>query len=162
MCDLHNALGWVALFVSVGSLSVAFLAAWSNRERLRFDLYNKRFDIFIAAVNFSNAMSVWSGSEEQIKTRQSFILAVNESRFLFSRESQVFSILSEINEKSFKKFGIETLRPYADAMPREFMGQVNDSIDAMNWIVFSAIPLLTEKMRPYLNFHQLTVWPNVN
>ena len=125
------------------------------------DLYNKRFQIFSAAVDFSNVISSWAGSDDQKATRLLFLRAVNESQFLFSKESGVFELLLKMNEKSFKRLGMGQLREHAATMPLEVNQAALESVDAVNWIVFAAIPELAVKMKPFLDFHMLTMWPSL-
>jgi hypothetical protein len=162
MCDLNNPVPWIALIVSVASAGFAGSAFWVSREKLRLDLYNRRFEIFRAAVDFSNVISAWTGSDEQTATRQLFIRAVVESQFLFSKESGIFEILSEVHTKSFKRLAMDTLREHAAIMPKEVAQAAMESVEAVNWIVFEAVPQLAEKMKPFLNFHTLTAWPGAD
>ena len=160
MCDLNNVISWLAVGISVASLCLAGAAWWTSREKLRLDLYNRRFEIFRAAVDFSNILSVWTGSDEQLAARLLFRRAVIESQFLFSKKSGIFAILSEMQNKSLSRFAADQLlaRVDRDSMPNKCLQAADESMEALHWILFSAIPELTEKMKPYLNFHRLKVW----
>lgn len=143
--------------ISASSLCFAVLAFNVNREKLRLDLYNKRFEIFRAALDFSNVAYGWNASDEQLTTYRIFLRALIESQFLFSAKSGVSEILGEMNEKFRKVFAVNEIRERGahTAMPQEFMESVAQASDGANWILSTAIPQLTEKMRSYLNFHTL-------
>jgi hypothetical protein len=57
------------------------------REKLRLDLYDRRFEIFSSIFDFYNAMISWTGTLEQEEARARFFRAYQESGFLFTRES---------------------------------------------------------------------------
>jgi hypothetical protein len=163
MIDLNSAIPWIALAVSVASACFACAAWWTSREKLRLDLYNRRFEIFRAAVDFSNVLSAWAESDEHMAKQLLFERAVIESQFLFSGESGIFEILSGIRRKSVKKFAADQLLVREDraCFPDKCVQAADESIEALNWILFQAIPQLTEKTKPFLNFHTLTVWPGI-
>jgi len=76
---------------------VLFSAAvwWTHRERLKLDLYKRRFDIYSRTLDLYHAFSDWTPSEteknsmslknpsELRKAQQAFIKASREAQFLF-------------------------------------------------------------------------------
>jgi hypothetical protein len=165
MFDPNNENLWMvpiaSVFIAAASVGLALAAWWTTREKLRLDLFDRRFAIFKAAVDFSNILSVWTGSEEQLAARQLFARSVIESQFLFSKKSGIFAILGEMQEKSLRRFAADQLLARTDrgSMPNKCLEAADESMEALHWILFSAIPELTEKMKPFLNFHTLTTWP---
>jgi hypothetical protein len=71
------------------------------REKLRHDLYNRRFEIFTSLFDFYNAMIFWKKppTVEQQAARQRFFRAYQESVFLFTKESGIADLLNTLNDK---------------------------------------------------------------
>jgi hypothetical protein len=99
MCDVSSAIPWIALAVSVVSVCFAGAAWWTSREKLRLDLYNRRFDVYSRTLDFYHALLSWEPTElEKAKTslldspelgntQKSFIKASREAQFLFDDDS---------------------------------------------------------------------------
>ena len=159
MGSLNDTVQSILVGISVPTLCFTVLAWWINREKLRLDLYNKRCEVFRAALDLSNVVIGWSGSAPQLTTYRQFLRALIECQFLFPAKSGVPKILREVNQKFSKVFAVNEIRQRGahTAMPQEFMKSVLESTDSGNWILSTAIPQLTEKMKPYLDFHTLRV-----
>src|SRR5271167_3415454 len=68
---------------------VAFIGTFqwiTAREKLRLDLYNRRFDVYLNALDFMQSLMMWNDipQEERLPKRARFIRATRESRFLFA------------------------------------------------------------------------------
>jgi hypothetical protein len=80
--------------------NIASNQAFLAREKLRFDLFEKRYEIFDSIFDFYNAMALWGGTPEQITARTRFFRSYQASPFLFkrSRELQAYSRTSMMQE----------------------------------------------------------------
>jgi hypothetical protein len=155
---------WFAVAISaISAVSTTIVAAyvavisrrqWKiNQEKLRFDLYNRRFEIYLTVLNFYQALALWDGSAEQIALEMPFLRAYRESMFLFPPKSGVYELLTEFQRHSYNITKFEKFRPMfqnAGILPAKTI----DRINSLDWILRS-IETLEEKMKPFISFHRL-------
>jgi hypothetical protein len=164
--NVGNAIPWLAFFVSVVSAFFAGAAFWISREKLRLDLYNRRFDVYRRTLDFYHALHDWSPTEaekaatslqdspELRNTQRAFIKASREAQFLFDDESKLHRRLEQMHEDMMRVIGFKrdvapALRgqPAEDATFERSLKRINE-----------AIPLLEQGMSRYLDFHTLSIW----
>jgi len=142
--------------------SVAFYVArisklqWrTNQEKLRLDLYERRFEIYLRVLEFHWALVEWHDEHKQLALRGTFVKAFCESKFMFPKESGIYEFLQEFNKRAFRitsfKSGIE---PLGNAFSEEKARRLEQRAEDVAWIV-SSIDMFIEKLGPYLNFHSL-------
>ena len=90
--SLHDFAAPVAtILAAFAAVSVTGYFAWRQaflaREKLRLDLYNRRFETFSSLFDFYNAMIYWKGTPEQTAARTKFFRACQECGFCLSRSS---------------------------------------------------------------------------
>jgi hypothetical protein len=117
MCTLTNLAQWAALAVSTASLCVAFAVWWTNREKLRLDLYNRRFDIYSRTLDLLHALETWNPTPSEIKSHSlqdspnldkamgAFTKASRESQFLFEDESGIHKQLEQLHSAAIAIIG---------------------------------------------------------
>ena len=104
--DAHWDLGLKAIAALATTIVAGYVARISrqqwltNREKLRLDLYDRRFKIYVRVLEFYNAVILWDGSDEQQGLKAPYTQAFRESRFLFPKNSGIFSFLDEFSKKS--------------------------------------------------------------
>jgi hypothetical protein len=146
----------IATTISLASLIVAGFAFVVASERFRLDLYNKRFDIYMRTVRFYQSLlkSRDTADEDFSGLRRDFIIAARESRFLFSPESGIHDLLSQLNSDSF---AITGQRDMPKGLPPEQVienqKQFATAIERWN----SSMEPLEARMAPYLNYHYASV-----
>lgn len=148
--DLGTAIA--PIFVAIFVAYIAFMQWRTADQKVRLDLYDRRFKIYDATVNFYNALSGDVKVVEFLNARAEFFRAVRESQFLFSRESKIYDMLLDLREKAF---AIHGFKAHGDAL----------QIDPLLWIDLhkkmlaelstwdASIKSIEEAMEPYLNFH---------
>jgi hypothetical protein len=161
----------VAYFCS-GAHSFTCAAWWTSREKLRLDLYNRRFDIYSRALDFYHALTKWTPTElektttslqdspELEKTQRAFIKASREAQFLFDDKDGVHKRLEQMNSDSMGIIGYRrdiapkqhTLNP-SDRLPSETLFS-----DCLKRFFFDTLPPLEQEMSKYLDFHALSAW----
>jgi hypothetical protein len=72
------------------------------REKLRLDLYDRRWKVFKSIFDFYYVMIAWEGTDEQKAVRDQFFMAYQESAFLFDPADGVEQILKDLNDKGRK------------------------------------------------------------
>jgi hypothetical protein len=160
-----NAVPWIALAVSAFSLCFTGLATWTNREKLRLDLYNRRFDVFSRTLDFYHALLGWEPTElekrttslresEQLRLAQkAFIKASREAQFLFRDDSGIKTELEQIHKDSIGIIGFKR-----DTLPKLSGPDIipfNEKCDACWKRFHESILSLEEKMSKYLDFHRI-------
>ena len=126
----------------------------TNQEKLRLDLYDRRFKIYVQVLEFYLAVIVWDGTDSQQQLRGPFTQAFRESRFLFPEKSGVFPFLKEFSERAFFIVNFDQLKGIQSADPRAYAKQVEKRTANVNWILES-MQDFEDKLEPYLKFHRL-------
>src|SRR5216684_1445740 len=97
-----------AVVISVASAGVAFAAWRTSREKLRLDLYNRRFDIYSRTLDLLHILETWQPSEleknsaslqqspDLEKAQRAFVKASREAQFLFDDASGVHKLLEQM------------------------------------------------------------------
>jgi hypothetical protein len=88
---------FVPTFISSAVVWIAWSQHQTNRQKLKLDLYNRRFSVYEKTINYH--MSWWKPDndiETIDKCAAEFSRAVSESPFLFGKNSTVHNILIEI------------------------------------------------------------------
>lgn len=149
------------LVTAVATTSVAIYVALiskrqllTNQEKLRLDLYNRRFEIYTRVLDFYQAIVMWEGSPEQIGLQYPFLKAYREARFLFPKESGVFDYIGEFQKHAFTIVHFDKLKSLAKEAPEEFLKYSRQREDSLSWLLNSMVGL-EERLAPYLNFHNM-------
>ena len=147
----------IAIFVAV----VAYWQSRINRDKLRLNLYNRRFDIYSKTLDLLHASHNFlkpsaEEKEQLIEVRKAFLKSYRESQFLFDEKAGIFNLLSEILTKSdiMSHFALNGERLECEN-EQAFQKCWKEAADALVWIDH-IIPKLEKAMAPYLNFHKLT------
>lgn len=92
---------FVPLMISLIALAFTGAGWWINREKLRLDLYNRRFEIYCRVLDLLFAFENWNptgaettacslqDSPELDRALKAFTKAYRESQFLFDEKSGV-------------------------------------------------------------------------
>jgi len=139
---IFPAISVVSASVAVASCLIAWRQAITSEEKLRFELYEKRFDVYSRSVDYLQVLTVWDGSDANQDMRRLFVKAMLESAFLFPPE--VSTILEEINLDSIKLIGLKDDK-------ENFYNEGMDVLEKFN----GRVSQLQTTMSPYLNFHQI-------
>jgi hypothetical protein len=151
---LTTAEGIATVVIALYVASVGTVQWITAREKLRLDLYDRRFDIYVRAVDFMQALMLWAevAEGERLQKRITFIRAVRESRFLFASDPAILSLLEELNVRSFKVTGfVEVLSHWAQTFPEQYVDAYYEKQENLEWIMASTGRLET-LLEPYLAF----------
>jgi hypothetical protein len=151
---------WIDLtlrVVTAGAAVVALYVAlinrqqWlTNQEKLRFDLYQRRFEIYLRVLDFHFA--IWQQDEPKLNLlHMTFMKAFWESKFLFPEESGIYDFLDEYNLRTSRVRAYRSqIPPSSDLTPEVRAQLTKDEI----WIK-DCIGVLDVKLGTYLNFHSI-------
>lgn len=136
-------------------VAVIGLNQWKdNREKLRLDLFNRRFDIYLRVLDYYISLSRTQNSTEQLDTLIPFIKAVRESRFMFPEESGVHEFLEEFQTRANEVANYTSSLSILRDMPAERAELTRKQNENTTW-VNRAIIDLEGRMEPYVRFERL-------
>ncbi|MBL0509854.1 hypothetical protein ACK3ZC_08225 [Aeromonas caviae] len=152
------------LILTTCTCFVAFSQMRIASAKTRLDLYNKRFAIYLAALEYYQAL--WrEHSEESVKSikekAECFTKAYRESQFLFDAESGVYEILGELQQhgstmsyyiKRRVECDVQNLEDRSDLLA--LLAAYNESYPHFEMKLKS----LELKMKRYLNFSKIDGW----
>ena len=165
MSCISRSRDWIDYFIAFAPALVAVLV-WVvayrqlviSRNKLRLDLYERRFAIFERTLAFYQALS---GSAESLKTesfsklQKDFIKSFRESQFLFDDVSGIFPLLDELHKRSYKVTGYKEMKgEISDSAT--LLEMSNDSNESLAFFAES-IKELERKITPYLNFRKVLI-----
>ncbi len=131
--------------------------ARTAKEKLRHDLFERRWRVFETALDLYYAMISWADvpTPEQVKAKDAFFRAYQQSGFLFSKESGVEDLMKDLNDMANRVTGLKkSLRNVGIDVDERVAWQ--KEIDDIQTHRFEETFLrLKSAISPYLNFHQL-------
>jgi hypothetical protein len=128
------------------------LKQWTiSKEKLRLDLFNRRFDLYMRVLDLYQELLRWQAKDEQHALYGLFIKATRESRFIFPRKSGVHSFLEEFQLHATKIVNAESQRVRLEGMNLKKAGLEESRLAEEHWILNSMF-ILEDKMEPYLRF----------
>lgn len=131
--------------------------ARTAKEKLRHDLFERRWLVFVTALDLYYAMISWADvpTHEQAKAKDAFFRAYQQSGFLFSKESGVEDLMKNLNDMANTVTGLkESLRNAGLDVATRLSWQTE--IHNIQTRRFEESFLrLKSAISPYLNFHEL-------
>lgn len=160
-----NIVAWIVTVTPILiTLLISGFVAWithqqlkTNQEKLRLDLYNRRFDIYAKTLNFYHALLEYDASKKAStfsSLHNEFIKSQREAQFLFDRNSQIFQILEELHSKSFKIIGFKEDGKKTISCPEMLSKMAAEMTEAFSFFDLS-IKKLEVAMARYLDFHKV-------
>jgi len=157
---------WIDYFGALTPVCITAFGAWiawqqfrTNRDKLRLDLYQRRFHVYEATLSFYQALL---GSPEDLKMQEfdvlhkEFIKSCREAKFLFDPDVvqllEQFSIAGSV-VVGFRLEGANMRH----VMPTflELNKASNDAMSSLGKLIF----VLEDAIFPYLNFRKITNHP---
>ena len=138
----------VAIYVA----KISKLQWKTSQEKLRLDLYQRRFEIYLRILEFHLALLRWQDEPKLAELAEGpFLKAFQESKFLFPKKSGIHDFLRDYNDRAARVRAYKG-RPELsnEASPAERAQLAEDQI----WIR-NLIGTFDEKLGPYLNFHSI-------
>jgi hypothetical protein len=149
-----------ACVAAAGAVVTFWMATFTRRttvEKIRLDLYDRRFAIYEKTLAFKLMLDNSTTAEsiqtsEFIEARRAFIKSMRESQFLFRPDSGIFERMTRLHRASFdvtnvREFGGKNLDPQLT------IKLFNNSIAAVQFFDGSIV-FLEHAMAPYLNFQE--------
>jgi hypothetical protein len=137
---------------------IAFRQLETNKEKLRLDLYNKRFEILEKTIKFSQAISSYVKYNEENKFDdifEDFIKAKIESKFLFKENSGIYQILEKFHEIAFKVKYVFSDDYRNQPNSPEKVQSYQEMTHGLMYIITSLDNEVIPKMKEYLNINHI-------
>ncbi|MGP8259925.1 MAG: hypothetical protein ACLQM6_08245 [Acidobacteriaceae bacterium] len=150
----------VATVIIAGYVACIGTVQWfTAREKLRLDLYNRRFEVYASTMDYMQTVMVWKLVSEgkRVEQREAFIRAMFESDFLFEDNPRIQSLLDEFNNRSFAMVYFHQRYGEPKALQLPDFGQNHKEYESnVQWIL-NARESLKTMLTPYLAFRNRTV-----
>ncbi|MFA0267241.1 hypothetical protein AB4490_10565 [Vibrio cyclitrophicus] len=124
---------------------IAYEQLRTNRDKLKLDLYNKRFEVYAVTLTFYQDLMSQGASQE---LHRKFIEVKQSSKFLFDPKDEIYTSLSKINIESFKVKACKE----AEGLGNDLMFQLHQDSHAALGIIVKELEQLDIKMSKYLCF----------
>ena len=137
------------VIIAVLGLLIAYRQLVVSRNKIRLDLYDRRYRIFTETRLFLSRL-ITEGLEESVapEVLQSFRFAIVEARFLF--KDNVVATLKAIDKKALQAH-LGCMRKQSGE-PREVW--INDQLEVFDWFGNTAADL-SDTFAPYLRFDRI-------
>jgi hypothetical protein len=157
--DITFYISIAAALISVATFTVGYSQMKIASAKVRLDLYNKRFNVYLSALEYYQAM--WKQTDDDLKQKGAeFIKCYRESLFLFSTKDGVYETLTKIknsgsvvsNYENLKQAdsGINSHGPNMDILHKK-------SVEAREKIG-NDLQELEKQLEKYINFRVVDGW----
>jgi hypothetical protein len=145
-----------ASIIAVCALVLTFRSWQDNRDKIRLDLFDRRFAIYQRVLSFYQELIVWQDRDDQKALIQPFIEASREALFIFPRKSGVYEYIQEFWNHTWKITSFkEASKPLRDCgMNQELAELANERVKHVNWILVSMTEL-EKLMKDSMSFERL-------
>lgn len=149
-----------AFVISIAGFGVAFSQMKIASAKTKLDLYNKRFSIYVATLEYY--LSIWKNDIEDMEEKaREFTKAFRESQFLFDTQDGIYKVLGKIQQNGSTIFEYHKV---VQGKAKNFEAGP-DAIKALHVASVSAtdqfrinLELLEKKLRTYLEFKNVEGW----
>lgn len=153
----------ITVIVSVVGAVVGLIAltvAWSQMKiasaKTKLDLYNKRFNVYLAALEFYQHMH--SDAKDDLKEKSNKLThAYRESKFLFDTKDGVYETLGRIQKSGVPVRAYDQYRKNSIDDPGRAM-KLFDKSQAALLDMEKDIYVLEDQLKEYISFHNVKGW----
>lgn len=126
---------------------VAYEQLRTNRDKLKLDLFNRRFEVYSVTLEFHQDLMSGSASQE---LHRKFIEVKQSSKFLFDSKDGIYASLDKINTESFKIKACKEAR----GLSNDCTFQLNQDSQVALGVIIKEVEKLDVKMSKYLSFNK--------
>ena len=154
----------ITLIVSVVTLISTFSVAYAQMKiasaKIKLDLYNKRFAVYVSALEYYQA--TWGKSPDRMKEKgNQFVKFYRESKFLFEPSDGVYETLGKIKDNGAV---ISFYEEQKDTNENNFsddrlcLGELHESSVAAREEFTTNLHELEKQMDKYIQFKTISGW----
>ncbi|ALU60445.1 hypothetical protein ACA40_11450 [Pseudomonas syringae pv. lapsa] len=145
--------GVAALFVAIAQMRIA-------SAKIKLDLYNRRFSIYVAALDYYQ--SAWGKTEKNMtEAGSNFVRAFRESVFLFDRNDKIYETLNRIKDHG-NAIGFNKNASSSENWPMKYdhptMTILKQRSDRAYEEFEKDLLLLERQLQKYINFKTISGW----
>lgn len=145
----------IASYFAWHQKNIAYQQKEVAQEKLRLDLFEKRFRVFSSIFDYYNVILSWKSTEDQKKIRTSFFRSYQEAKFLFGSEVEV--IFKKVFDDGSKVIGHKENRENYKNDPEFAMRMFEEQQNILIYSFEDHLNKLTEAVRPYISFHDIRI-----
>lgn len=148
-----------AVLVSIATFSVAYSQMKIASAKIRLDLYNKRFAVYVSALDYYH--STWYESQDKIKERgNQFVKFYRESQFLFESGDGVYDTLKKIMQNGadiqyYEKDKYEREKDPTKGFPDS---ERDEKMMSVRFDFEENLKTLEQKIEKYIKFKTISGW----
>ncbi len=162
MLDFKAFAGPIAtIFALIVAASVTTYFAWHQRniadqqkeiarDKLRLDLFDRRYKAFESIFPYYNAIIGWRETDKQKEARTNFFMAYHQSRFLFGES--VESIFKELVDAGNKVIGFRENRDLFKDDPELLIKGFKETQNILLNVFDTHLSWLKSAIQPYIDF----------
>lgn len=141
-----------AIPISIFLAYIAWQQLNTNRKKLKLDLYNKRFEIYLETLKYyQELMDLGPNKEIDREIQRSFIRGKEAAYYLFSETPEIYQLLLGINAAASQIVAFKTLGKEREVIgTQELLNMQQVSDDAYKMIAKS-VQKIKVLMSDYLN-----------
>ena len=142
----------LTVLVAIFAVYIAYQQFRLQRERIKLDLFEKRFQVFAASRKLLSIILIDASLD--LKDLFEYRGAVAEATFLFGED--ITGYLEEIDKKALR---MHSLHEKLNGIPpgEERSKIVEEKHEALRWLT-DQLPELKRRFAPYLKFGSLRSW----
>lgn len=141
-------------FIGIITSIIAYSQMKISSAKVKLDLYERRFNVYVVALNYYQVLYLKSIEEENI-CKLELVRACRESKFLFNEDDGISEILDTIRNTG------EQIGQYVDfAETNGYLNPNNPYKEALYapTILVKNLEELEEKIKPYIQFENVRGW----
>jgi hypothetical protein len=142
------------IIISFSVALISFFQYKINNEKLRLDLYNRRFSVYEKTLKyFLQYFENNSSRDSYLEIKNDFVHSYRESLFLFGRESEVYQILTNIKDTIgfLYQFNEKFNSDFYDKDEYKYWSKEKESKQDPTFLMDS----LEKSLEKWLNFHNI-------
>lgn len=151
--DVTLYLSIAAALVSLATLTVGYTQMKIASAKVKLDLYNKRFNVYVSALEYYQAFWDKNGGDLKVKGAE-FIKCYRESQFLFSEKSGVYATLTVIKDSA----GVIKIYEEMKAEGKKDLGELHSKSVTAREKIGNALQTLEKQMAKYIDFKVVRGW----
>jgi hypothetical protein len=152
----QNSFSWAAfaaILISVGTFSVAALQYFIARERLRLDLFDKRYQVYKYVLKMVHS-GKFTEPKDVASEMHEFVLDEEHVLFLFGKDTKEY--IEMILKRLFDHLALVHAKADTPKESEEYMKKVNQITESQRWFTYE-YPKVRNHFNKYLDFSNVGI-----
>ena len=148
------------ILLSIATFTIAYSQMKIASAKTKLDLYNKRFNVYVTALDYYQA--TWHEPHEKIKEKSiEFTKSYRESQFLFDSNNGVYETLGKIQQNGAKIYAYEKYKYESEnnlTKDRLDLNTMHESSVTALFDFEKNLHILEKQIDKYIQFKTITGW----